>query len=135
VLTDAPNPLNNTMGLSDPYLLVSLGKKTVSTRDQHVATHHHNDHHNRHRCHHNHQLITPMLRTGNSLDHALTDAPNPLNNTMGLSDPYLLVSLGKKTVSTRDQHVDDRTEVDLYQLVEFDTSIPGDTRLDIKVGM
>jgi hypothetical protein len=31
--------------------------------------------------------------------------------------------------------VDDGTEVDLYQLVEFDTSIPGDTRLDIKVGV
>jgi hypothetical protein len=49
------------------------------------------------------------------------------------SDPYLKVSLGKKTFNDRENAVDDAVDVDFYKMITFETQLPGISQLKIHV--
>jgi hypothetical protein len=51
----------------------------------------------------------------------------------GKSDPYLKVRLGKEKFNDRENAVDDATDVDFYQLIEFNAELPGYSQLVINV--
>ena len=41
------------------------------------------------------------------------------------------VTLGKDTIDKQDEHMNDTTDCDFYQLFEFNTNLPGDSQLKI----
>ena len=56
----------------------------------------------------------------------------PTNNN-GLSNPYLVGSLGTKTLGNRVDHVKDTLYPPFYRMLEFKPSLPGASQLSIKV--
>ncbi|XP_028401914.1 myoferlin-like isoform X2 [Dendronephthya gigantea] len=51
----------------------------------------------------------------------------------GLSDPYLVVSLGNETFNNKNSHLEDTLEAEFGKVFEFDTIIPDAKDLKIKV--
>eukprot|EP00455_Lapot_gusevi_P005654 TRINITY_DN1241_c0_g1_i9.p2 TRINITY_DN1241_c0_g1~~TRINITY_DN1241_c0_g1_i9.p2 ORF type:complete len:435 (-),score=156.41 TRINITY_DN1241_c0_g1_i9:61-1365(-) len=51
----------------------------------------------------------------------------------GSSDPYLIVKLAGHRVSTRDRYIKSNLEPDFYEAFEFPCTLPGDSRLEVKV--
>jgi len=49
------------------------------------------------------------------------------------SDPYLVVSLGDKVYSDRDNYQNDEPNPDFYKTFEFDATFPGCPMLSVKV--
>ena len=43
------------------------------------------------------------------------------------------MTLGKEVIDKRDEHFEDETDADFYQMFEFNTSLPGDSQLKIDV--
>lgn len=51
----------------------------------------------------------------------------------GTSDPYLIAQLGDQKISTRDRYIPSNLDPDFYEVFEFGTTIPGDTRFELTV--
>ena len=51
----------------------------------------------------------------------------------GFSDPYLLISLGKKKFDDRENYLSDEPNPNFYKMIEFEAEFPGCPMLDITV--
>ena len=69
-----------------------------------------------------------MLRATN-----LTGMDLDMFGNIAKSDPYIKVTLGKFKFNDREHAVDDVTDVDLYQMIELNTELPGTSQLIIDV--
>jgi Ca2+-dependent lipid-binding protein len=49
----------------------------------------------------------------------------------GLSDPYLIIKIGKTTINLRDRRIENTLNPEFYEAIEIPVTIPGDSRLEI----